>query len=66
MSRLGLLGLVCLAARGLSATPCSVLRVSAAGPKAAWVVARIGRSSTALYRTVDGGRDWHRVTLFPG
>lgn len=54
-----------VAARGLSATPCSVLRVSAASPKAAWVVARIGRSNTALYRTVDGGRDWQRVTLFP-
>jgi photosystem II stability/assembly factor-like uncharacterized protein len=52
-------------ARGLSVGPCSVLRVSAAGPNDAWVVARTGRYDTALYRTDDGGRDWRRVTLFP-
>ena len=52
-------------AHGLPARPCSVLSVSAAGPRAAWVVARVNRESTALYRTADGGRDWRRVTLFP-
>ena len=54
-----------VAARGLPTRPCSILSVSAAGPKAAWVVARCGRYSTALYRTVNGGRDWQRVDFFP-
>lgn len=54
-----------VAARGLPGRPCSVLNVSAAGPSDAWVVARVDRQSTALYRTTDGGRVWHRVDLFP-
>jgi hypothetical protein len=40
--------------------------VSAASSKAAWLVARVNRNSTALYRTLDGGRDWRPVTIFRG
>ena len=52
------------ATHGLPARPCSVLKVSAAGSKAAWLIARVNRYSTALYRTLDGGRDWRPVTMF--
>ncbi|MGZ4415497.1 MAG: WD40/YVTN/BNR-like repeat-containing protein [Gaiellaceae bacterium] len=50
-------------ARGLPARWCSIMGVNAAGPESAWVVAREGRDSSALFQTVDGGRDWRRVTL---
>jgi photosystem II stability/assembly factor-like uncharacterized protein len=49
-------------ARGLPRRPCSILSVSAASPKAAWVAARIGHGS-ALFRTSDGGRTWNRTVL---
>lgn len=51
-------------ASGLPTRPCSVLNVSAAGSKAAWVVARVNDHSTALFRTIDGGHQWRRVTIF--
>lgn len=51
------------AAHGLPTLPCSVVAVSAAGPDAAWVVARTGGRSTALFATADGGRSWRRVGL---
>jgi photosystem II stability/assembly factor-like uncharacterized protein len=50
-------------AHGLPSRWCSVLEVSAAGPTAAWVIARVGADSTALFDTVDGGRTWRRVSL---
>jgi photosystem II stability/assembly factor-like uncharacterized protein len=50
-------------ARGLPTRWCSIMSVSAAGPRAAWVVARRGRDSSALFQTVDGGRNWRRVIL---
>jgi photosystem II stability/assembly factor-like uncharacterized protein len=42
---------------------CSILSVSAASRKAAWVVARDVGRSTALFRTTDGGRTWKRIVL---
>jgi photosystem II stability/assembly factor-like uncharacterized protein len=50
-------------ARGLPAEPCSVISVSATDAKVAWVVARDGPGSTALFETVDGGNTWHQANL---
>lgn len=52
------------AARGLPTGPCSVLSVSAASARLAWVVAADGRrDNTALFQTRDGGRTWRRINL---
>ena len=53
-------------ARGLPTEPCSVMSVSAASARVAWVVARDGPGTTALFETVDGGSTWHRANLLPG
>jgi hypothetical protein len=50
-------------ARGLPARRCSVVSVSAAGAKTAWVVARTSNHSDRLFATVDAGRSWQRVSL---
>jgi hypothetical protein len=52
-----------IAAQGLPSRWCSVLSVSAGDANVAWLVAREGRRSGALFRTIDGGRRWQRVTL---
>jgi photosystem II stability/assembly factor-like uncharacterized protein len=52
-----------IAAQGLPSRSCSVLSVSARDANGAWLVAREGRGSGALFRTIDGGRRWQRVTL---
>jgi photosystem II stability/assembly factor-like uncharacterized protein len=53
-------------ARGLPTRPCSVMSVSAASRKVAWVVARDQGSNSALFQTRDGGRSWHRLSLLRG
>jgi photosystem II stability/assembly factor-like uncharacterized protein len=55
-----------IAAQGLPSRWCSVLSVSAADAKVAWMVARQGTRSSGLFQTTDGGRRWHRVTLPAG
>jgi photosystem II stability/assembly factor-like uncharacterized protein len=50
-------------ARGLPTRPCSVMSISAASTKVAWVVARDQGSNSALFQTVDGGRSWRRLSL---
>ena len=50
-------------AHGLPTRWCSVVSVSAGGPKTAWVIARENKESNALFRTIDAGRSWRRVTL---
>jgi photosystem II stability/assembly factor-like uncharacterized protein len=51
-------------ARGLPSRRCSIMNVSAASARAAWVVAHEGNDNTALFQTVDAGRTWRQVTLF--
>ncbi|HZQ81823.1 MAG TPA: hypothetical protein VFB25_07610 [Gaiellaceae bacterium] len=53
-------------ARGLPTEPCSVMSVSASSARVAWVVARRGPASTALFETSDGGSTWHQVNLLHG
>jgi photosystem II stability/assembly factor-like uncharacterized protein len=53
-------------ARGLPTRPCSVISVSAASRKVAWVVARDQGSNSALFQTRNGGRSWHRLSLLRG
>jgi photosystem II stability/assembly factor-like uncharacterized protein len=53
-----------IAARGLPTRPCSVMSVSAANARVAWVVAQSDGARSALFQTSDGGRSWHRVNLF--
>jgi photosystem II stability/assembly factor-like uncharacterized protein len=53
-------------ARGLPIRPCSIVSVSAASANAAWVVARSGTYSSALYETKNGGRSWLRRVLLRG
>jgi photosystem II stability/assembly factor-like uncharacterized protein len=53
-------------ARGLPTEPCSVMSVSAASAKVAWVVARDRPGSTALFETADGGSTWHPANLLHG
>jgi photosystem II stability/assembly factor-like uncharacterized protein len=49
---------------GLPDRSCSVVGVSAATPRDAWIVARVGRGTdTALFHTHDGGRTWARDPL---
>jgi photosystem II stability/assembly factor-like uncharacterized protein len=50
----------------LPTRPCSVMSVSAASAKVAWVVARDQGSNSALFRTGDGGRSWRRLSLLRG
>lgn len=52
------------AARGLPTRRCAVASVSAADPRSAFVVARLGPNDSALFRTADGGRRWRRVSFF--
>jgi hypothetical protein len=51
-------------AHGLPSRPCSVVDVSAAGARTAWLVARVNKYGSALFRTIDGGRHWRPVTIF--
>jgi photosystem II stability/assembly factor-like uncharacterized protein len=55
-----------VSARGLPTGSCSVISVSAASAKVAWIVARVGGDSTALFETADGGSSWHRASLLHG
>jgi photosystem II stability/assembly factor-like uncharacterized protein len=49
---------------GLPDRGCSVMGVSAATQRDAWIVARVGRGTdTALFQTHDGGRTWMRAPL---
>lgn len=52
-----------VAERGLPVRWCSLASVSAASPQTAWVVVRDSTTTSALFRTVDGGRRWQRVIL---
>lgn len=48
-------------ASGLPGRGCSVVTVSAAGARTAWVVARERGYNTALFQSTDGGRTWARA-----